>query len=72
MEAPLKKVKTRDFPSGPVARIPNAGGLGSIPGQELDSKCSTKKPCILQGRWGRACVTQPRPGSAKSINKNIL
>ena len=28
-----KKFKNRDFPSGPVARIPNAGGLGSIPGQ---------------------------------------
>ena len=34
MEVSLKKrFKNRDFPSGPVARIPNAGGLGSIPGR---------------------------------------
>ena len=29
----LKKKVPRDFPGGPVANTPNAGGLGLIPGQ---------------------------------------
>ena len=36
-----------DFPGGPVAKTPNTGGLGSIPGQGT-------RPHMLQLRYGAA------------------
>ena len=41
-----KTIKNRDLSSGPVARIPNAGGLGSIPGQETRFYMLQRKVCM--------------------------
>ena len=52
----FKKLYLWDFPGGPVARIhaPNAGGLGSIPGQGTRSHMSQLRVRMLQLK-GPAC-----------------
>ena len=54
-----------DFSGGPVAKIPNAKGQGSIPGQETRSHMLPTKDLACCNEDWRSYMPQLRPDTAK-------
>ena len=59
-----KKKDERNFPGGPVAKTPNARGLGLIPGQGTRSHMSQLRPGT-----GLGSLNGPEPGGSESTMK---
>ena len=59
-----KKKYERNFPGGPVAKTPNARGLGLIPGQGTRSHVSQLRSGTVSGSFNG-----PEPGGSESTMK---